>query len=63
MQDEFNALLRNSTCSLLPYHPSMNVVLSKWVFKLKRRADGSIERDKALLVAKGFTQEYGIDYE
>lgn len=63
MQDEFNALLRNSTWSLVPYHPSMNVVGSKWVFKLKRRADGSIERHKARLVAKGFTQQYGIDYE
>lgn len=59
MQDEFNALLRNSTWSLVPYHPSMNVVGSKWVFKLKRRADGSIERYKARLVAKGFNQKEG----
>jgi hypothetical protein len=40
----------------------MNIVGSKWVFRIKRKADGQIERYKARLVAKGFHQQPGIDF-
>ena len=62
MEDEFNALIRNGTWHLVPSHPHMNLIGCKWVFRLKRKADGSIERYKAHLVAKDFHQQPGIDY-
>uniref|UniRef100_A0A2N9I4N5 Uncharacterized protein n=1 Tax=Fagus sylvatica TaxID=28930 RepID=A0A2N9I4N5_FAGSY len=62
MHTEFIALLNNGTWSLVPSKPHVNLVGCKWVFRVKRHADGSIERYKARLVAKGFHQQPGIDY-
>ena len=62
MCDEIAALRSNRTWSLVPCHPLMNVVGSRWVYRIKRRVDGSIEGYKARLVARGFTQQEGIDY-
>jgi hypothetical protein len=62
MNQEFTALLKNGTWTLVPPNPHSNVVGCKWVFRIKRKADGSIERYKARLVAKGFHQQHGIDY-
>ncbi|KAK3000308.1 hypothetical protein RJ639_022521 [Escallonia herrerae] len=55
MQSEILALTTNTAWSLVPLPP-------KWVSKIKRRVDGSIEHYKACLVAKGYTQIEGIDY-
>ena len=63
MEQEFQALLKNDTWQLVPPVSGVNIIDSKWVFKVKRHADGSIERYKARLVAKGFKQRYGLDYE
>ena len=62
MAQEFNALQRNGTWSLVPYNSTMNVLPNKWVFKIKHHADGTLERHKARLVANGFHQKAGVDY-
>jgi histone deacetylase 1/2 len=63
MQEEYDVLIKNKTWHLVPPSQGKNIIDCKWVLKIKRKSDGSIERYKARLVAKGFKQRYGIDYE
>ena len=61
MAIEFNALMSTSTWSLVPRTPNMNIIGCKWVYKIKKKADGSLDKYKARLVAKGYNQREGID--
>jgi len=63
MNSEHQALLRNKKWHLVPRPKGKNVIGCKWVYKVKRKADGTVDRYKARLVPKGFKQRYGIDYE
>ena len=60
---EIKALIGNKTWKEVVPPPKTNIVTCKWVFKVKTNLDGSLEKFKARLVARGFTQKYGIDYE
>ena len=62
MQAEYEALQSNNTWRVVDLPQGKTAIGCKWVFKIKRKADGSIERYKARLVAKGYTQQEGIDY-
>ena len=62
MDDEFSALQKQQTWSLVPPSPDVNLVGCKWVYNLKLNNDGTIARYKARLIAKGFHQQVGIDY-
>jgi hypothetical protein len=62
MMFEIDALQTNRTWSLVKLPPGKRVVGCKWVYRVKLKADGSIERYKARLVAKGFTQTEGVDF-
>jgi hypothetical protein len=63
MDLEYYALMNNKIWHLVPYEKGENIIDCKWVYKIKRKEDDSIDRYKAWLVAKGFKQRYGIDYE
>ena len=62
MDREIATLDHASTWSNVQQPQSKNVVGSKWLYRIKRKADSSIEKYKARLVARGFTQIYGVDY-
>lgn len=62
MQEEINSLNKHETWTLTPAPPDRKIVDCKWVYKIKRRSDGKIERFKARLCAKGYSQNAGIDY-
>ena len=61
MTDELKALKANNTWSLTHLPPGKHLIGCKWVYKMKLKADGSLERFKARLVAKGYTQQEGLD--
>jgi histone deacetylase 1/2 len=63
MEEEYKALMENKTWHLVPPNKNKNLIDCKWVYRIKRKADGTIDRYKTRLVAKGFKQRYGIDYE
>lgn len=61
--EEFSSLVGMDTWKLVPRPDKRKIIRCKWIFKAKRRPDKTISRLKARLVAMGFTQEKGIDYD
>ena len=62
IKEEYESLMSNGAWELVEAPPGRNIVTCKWVFKVKRDAEGRVVRFKARLVARGFTQAYGVDY-
>ncbi|XP_011016404.1 PREDICTED: uncharacterized protein LOC105119910 [Populus euphratica] len=63
MSSKLTALMRHNTWQLVPPPSDCNIVGCKWVFRVKRHANGSVDRFKARFVAKGFNQRPGLDYK
>uniref|UniRef100_A0A2N9EKF5 Integrase catalytic domain-containing protein n=1 Tax=Fagus sylvatica TaxID=28930 RepID=A0A2N9EKF5_FAGSY len=61
--EEMSSMDKNNVWELVDLLSGRKTIGNKWVLKVKRKADGSIDRYKARLVAKGYTQRKGIDYE
>lgn len=63
MDEELESLKENEVWDVVPRPANRKIVDSKWVYKIKTDANGNIDRYKARLVARGFTQQPGVDYD
>ena len=62
MKEEYNSLMKNNTWDLVPLPKGRKVVRCEWIYQTKFAVDGSVDKQKARLIAKGFIQVPGIDY-
>nr|GEU37494.1 retrovirus-related Pol polyprotein from transposon TNT 1-94 [Tanacetum cinerariifolium] len=62
MQEELNQFIANAVWELVPQPKNMTIIGTKWVFRNKLDENGIISRNKARLVAQGYNQQEGIDY-
>jgi len=63
MDEEMVTLDVNATWELVVLPKDKKTIGCKWVYKVKHNVDGSMNKYKSRLVAKGYAQTYGIDYE
>jgi hypothetical protein len=63
MTEEYQSIMKNEVWEIVSRPKNKDVVSSRWLFKKKHAADGSIEKYKERFVARGFSQKEGIDYE
>ena len=63
MVEEYDSIVRNSAWEIVPRPVGKSVVGSRWIYKVKQAADGSVEKYKARFFSRGFSQIEGIDYE
>ena len=63
MVEEYNSIMTNDVWEVVPRPQDRAVVGSRWIYKIKYAADGSIEKFKSKFVAKGYAQKEGIDYD
>ena len=57
-----SALEKTGTWEIVDLLKDKNTIGYKWIFTVKHRADGNVDRLKTRLVPKRFTQAYGVDY-
>jgi hypothetical protein len=62
MLEEYRSIIKNNVWDIVPRLKDKSVVSSKWIYKIKHVADGSVEKFKERFVSIGFMQKEGIDY-
>jgi hypothetical protein len=63
MVEEYTSIMRNDVWDIVSRLEGKSVVSSRWLYKIKHVADGSIEKFKVRFVVRGFSQKEGVDYE
>ena len=63
MNEEMKAIQKNGTWELTTLPKKKQVIGVKWIYKIKKNERGEMEKYKAHLVAKGFSQQHGVDYD
>ncbi|GKF46160.1 retrovirus-related pol polyprotein from transposon TNT 1-94, partial [Tanacetum coccineum] len=62
MEEELNQFITNEVWELVPQPNNITIIGTKWVFRNKLEENGVVSRNKARLVAQGYNQQEGIDY-
>lgn len=61
--EKYASIMKNDVWEVIPRPEGKSIVTSRWLYKIKYAADGSIEKYKARSVARGFSQIEGVKYE
>ena len=63
MEEEYSSIMKNNTWTLVELPHGKQAIGTKWVYRIKYKVDGTLDKYKTRLVAKGYVQQEGIDYE
>ena len=63
MVEEYQSIMKNDLWEVVSRPEGKSVATSKWIYKIKHAANGSVEKYKARFVARGFSQKEGVDYD
>ena len=63
MVEEYQSIMKNDVWEIVSRLEGKSIVTSRWLYKIKHGADGSIEKYKVIFFARGFSQKEGVDYD
>eukprot|EP00253_Pinus_taeda_P024294 PITA_24294 len=63
MVEEYDSIIRKNVWEVVPRQPDKSVASSRWIYKVNQATDGSMDKNKAIFVARGFSRVEGVDYD